>query len=502
MGIQAGTVKATSEGVILLPPEKVAYNPVQNRLFPERTKDRERLNELAAQFISYGRQHGESFDPDYPIKVRPAAEAERRLLGVDYVAIDGNRRLTVARQLELKQVPALVDRRSSPEDDLLNLKRVVEGDEGYSQIDRARLVEEMIRSGIDYEELKKEYKPEIIRRILGYIHAPADLRAAVEIEPQLFTRLGRVVSAIYSKADGDLKLSPPKGVSPKDAESLVRFAWGRADLSSEDAKALAVRARQQLQEGKIRITSEGDIEYAHPYKELGVDVAQLVTPEAVWAEFSHAVERLGKGSGSFITRRSFFNEALAELTQHYELTQTDLAQVLDTSVTYVMQLLSRSAHPSAENLGRLRVGLTSSPYKVPQIVADQLLLLGVRDSECLKTRQTVLAEEAGFKAGGMLRAMLADYRITQSDLTNAERGCGVSQSRLSQMVSDRARPGRNQRQRLATFLRKRSVPETRVAQWIRAAQRDALLFHMKSSDEFDEPFVRKAIKALDVTLFG
>src|SRR6185503_5073494 len=95
-------------------PFEIGFNPVQEELWPDRIRD---TDDLEKQFQLYKTDKGVYFNEMFKIGVRLATESERRDKKVNYIAIDGNRRNAVSRKLKLPEVPIIVDRSATPDDD-------------------------------------------------------------------------------------------------------------------------------------------------------------------------------------------------------------------------------------------------------------------------------------------------------------------------------------------------------------------------------------------------
>jgi len=233
-------------------PFEIGFNPVQEDLDPERIKDKD-MDFLEKQFRLYKEDTGKYFNDLFKIGVRPASEVEHKELKVNYIAIDGNRRTAIARKLKLSEVPIIIDRSAKPEDDVINLKRVVEGDKGYTPVFAVRLVERMINEGLPKERIEAEYKGEILNRMLAFIAAPKTLQDKVKEDPTQYTKVAKIAQTVLTKDPSGLRYIPYKGMKSKDAEAIIKMVYSKSDtrggLNSEEIRKVAMQYRDNLLEG-------------------------------------------------------------------------------------------------------------------------------------------------------------------------------------------------------------------------------------------------------------
>jgi transcriptional regulator with XRE-family HTH domain len=468
---------------------EVTFNPIQQKLWPLRANQ---IEQLRRQFEAHALAHDSAYNPTFPLVVRHASAQEQEQ-GVKFVCIDGHRRLAVAKELHLPEVPLLVDEGARPEDDAINLKRVVEGDAGYGQVDRAKLLAELIQAGVPQRQIESEYSGDTLRRMLGFIFAPEDLKRIVEHDESKFTRLSRVMAAAFTKPDGELVLQPPTGTTRREAEQLVRYiVLTRQDLNSEKATAYARELRKELIAGNIEINLEGDIVASYPWKELGMNAGAMSDERKIEEEANRALDRLREQGSSPVDSKWNFNEALAWVMEKFEIDERSLADALGVSRPYIAQLLSRVAHPSDSILGLLRLELARR--RVPKAIVNQVWLLGFRDAQVLPTKGQDLAANYVFKAGRMLQGFLEAHSLTQADI---HRATGIGPATISGFVRDQVQPHQQQQTVIARFLRKRGVPELALDLWRKAVARDRLYLTMLRDDVFPTEIINEAVAALD-----
>jgi len=481
--------KTPQQEVVFLDPRDIEGNPVQNELLADRVKN---IGELKKQFKAFAEQYGNGgFNPAHPVTVRFATTEEQKNRKIHYIAIEGHRRITVARNRG-EQVAAVIDHTATPETDLVSLKRVIMGDEGYTQIERANILGKMIESGMTYQELKREVDAELLMRILAFRGTPEELQDQVKNDPSKFTKLGVVTKTIMTKPAGALEFKPAEGVSKEESEAAIRLVMSRDDLNSEKARQYAMSLRDQLKEKKLMLNKDGELVPTARYQRFGINQEHLNTKDEIRQEFNRAIDRIRRDQKGLFNSKTTFDEALRDLMEKYGISVEQLTLALDRSRPYTAQLLNRTSHPSAENLAKLRTELL---YRgLDEATVDQLWLLGERDRHTLPTKRAEIAEQYKFKSGQMLKRFIEDLNITQKDIATRTR---VGVGHLSNILSDKSFPTDNQVKVLSRFLRTRGVSERKVEVWKTAVLRDTLLSFMALNKGFSAAFLKRAVKSLD-----
>lgn len=250
---------------------EISYNPVQEKLFPERT--RINVGKLKKKFEEHYHSKGTYFRGDRILTVRHAAQGEKGR----FVILEGARRLAASKLIEeTTPVPVYVDEEAKPENDLYCLLQIVKKLEweGFNHWDISKVVKEWVeqeeKKWINLPDWERETKEkrldeaiksefgkggaELARRYLAFAIAPQYIVKAVLDGDIEFTPAARIVASVYQKPKDKPEFKLYEWMLPDIAEAIMKSALE----TKKDPASHARRLRKEVKNGRL-VLSNGEL---------------------------------------------------------------------------------------------------------------------------------------------------------------------------------------------------------------------------------------------------
>jgi transcriptional regulator with XRE-family HTH domain len=468
-------------------------NPIQAELFPNRHSV-DSLKDIKFQFTAYFNQYGHYFNSAFPVVVRHGEEGEPK-----YVLLDGMRRHATAALLGVDEIPALLDEQSKASDDLINLKRIVESDSGYSPLDKQSLFEKMKKEGFSSDVIRREFGYEELRRAAGYEKLPQSIKARVKATPEKYSKAARLAATVYEKPDKSVESRLPDEMPKKLAEAIILTLFNREDLNSQKAVDEARKLKADVIAGNLTVDEEGKLVYAKEnFTELSMNPVNATggvdgtDNGLIKEECDRAVnKRRTKGYGE-ITANTYFNEALSNIMREAKISEAKIASALSVSGSFINQLKHRISHANAAHRAKLSYLLLSEG--IPKPVVEQIRILAYRDATLLHTKRDGIADTYSFRAGKILQECFESKEISIADAANHST---LSPSTISNYLQDKSQPTERTMDNLRRYLQNQSVPKNLIQKWQNATYRDVIFYKVTASEIIPEEVKLEIAKLLD-----